>query len=125
MPGFHVVMEKSGQCTFVHVDAQDGRLVTIASETAPDLILSWNERAQLKYDRMKSVSLVQAIRTAEAANYRAPAVAAGIARSVSDPEAAVHAYNVILDAASSTMRVAINGVTGQIIADPSTLSEWD
>ncbi len=124
IPGYHVVLQKDGRFTFMHIDEQNGRIVSIAAASAPDWMLNWNQRAQLKFDRKTKISLAQAIRTAEGANNNAPAIAAGIARSASNPDSDVHAYNVILDDGGHTMRVAVDGTTGQIISDPSALADW-
>ena len=96
-------------------------MVSIAAASAPDWMLKWNQRADLKWDRRTEAPLAEAIRTAEQAD-NAPAVAAGIATSASNPDSDVHAYNIILDTGGATKRVAVDASTGQIISDPSALS---
>jgi uncharacterized membrane protein YkoI len=123
LAGYHVVLQHAGRFTFMHISEQNGQVVSIAAASAPDWMLKWNQRADLRWDRLATVTLPQAIRTAERA-YNAPAVAAGIATSASNPSSAVHAYNIILDTGGTTRRVAVDASTGQIIADPSALSDW-
>jgi uncharacterized membrane protein YkoI len=123
-PGFHVGLQKDGRFTDLHIDELSKRVVAIESASEPDWMLSWNKRAQLRFDRKATVSLAQAISTAEAAHDNAPAIAAGIATSASNPSSDVHAYNVILDIDGHTQRVAVDGTTGQIIANPEALSGW-
>jgi uncharacterized membrane protein YkoI len=122
--GYHVVLQKNGRFSFMHIDEQSGRVVEISESSAPDWMLNWNKRRQLRVDRGAKVTLAQAIRTAESANSNEPAIAAGIAMSASNPTSDVHAYNVILDNQGQTMRVAVDASTGQIIANPSALSDW-
>ena len=69
-----------------------------------------------------TVSLSNAIRTAEQSNNGAPAAAAGIARSASNPDSDVHAYTVLLDDAGRVQSVSSTCLRGEVIADPSALA---
>lgn len=123
VPGYYVVLQKDGRFTYLHIDELSKRVVAIESANEPDWMLNWKKRSQLRFDRKANVLLAQAIRTAEAAHNDAPAIAAGIATSASNPTSDVHAYNVILDIKGHTLRVAVDGKTGEIIADPDALSD--
>jgi uncharacterized membrane protein YkoI len=123
-PGYQVVLQKDGRFTYLHIEEPSQRVMAIDSANAPDWMLSWTQRAQLRFDRKATVSLAQAISIAEAAHNNAPAIAAGIATSASNPSSDVHAYNVILDIDGHASRVAVDGTTGQIISDPQALSDW-
>jgi hypothetical protein len=70
-----------------------------------------------------SVSLSAAVLTAERSK-NAPAVAAGIARSASNPTSEVQAYNVMLDMDGSARRVAVDDSSGEVISDPSALTDF-
>jgi uncharacterized membrane protein YkoI len=120
-PGFHTVVAKGGQVEFARFD-QASRSVT-QIETRPDWMLKWEQRTDVRLAKNPAVSLAQAIQTAEASK-NAPAIAAGIARSASDPDSDVHAYNVLIDAAGSVSRVAVDSATGEIIANPGSLEGW-
>lgn len=63
----------------------------------------------------------QAILTAEKAGNGAAALAAGIARSASNPDSEVQAYTVLLDARGKVRSVSIDIANGEVIADPSAL----
>jgi uncharacterized membrane protein YkoI len=122
-PGYYAVLQKHGRADFVHVD-ENGRSVELDSASLPDWILTRKSKVDLRFDRKATVPLVQAISTAEAAYGGAPAVAAGIARSASNPDSDVHAYNVLLDNGGTVKRVAVDSTTGQVISDPQALSAW-
>lgn len=125
LAGYHVVLQKDGRYTFAHFDEKDGRIVSLDTVNAPDWMLKWKNRTDLRVDRHAKVDLAQAVRTAEAAYDNAPAVAAGIAASASNPTSDVHAFNVILDRDGQPKRVAVDSVTGQIIANPGALASVD
>jgi len=122
-PGYYAVLQKHGRADFVHID-ETGRSVELTSASLPDWMLRENSKMDLRFDRKATVPLAQAISTAEAANGGAPAVAAGIARSASNPDSDVHAYNVLLDEGGRAQRVSVDSVTGQIISDPQALTAW-
>jgi uncharacterized membrane protein YkoI len=122
-PGYDAVLQKQGRVEFVHID-ENGRSVELDSASLPDWMLTRKSKMDLRFDRKATVPLAQAIATAEAADGGAPAVAAGIARSASNPDSDVHAYNVLLDKGGMTKRVAIDSMTGQVISDPQALTAW-
>jgi hypothetical protein len=49
-------------------------------------------------------------------------MAAGIARSASNPDSDVHAYNLLLNRGGSM--VAIDSSAGEVISDPSALTSF-
>lgn len=120
-PGFHTVVAKSGQVEFGRFDQASNSVKPI--ETRPDWMLKWEQRTDVRIAKNAAVSLTQAIQTAEA-SANAPAIAAGIARSASDPSSDVHAYNILIDSNGSTRRVAVDSATGAIISDPGALEGW-
>jgi uncharacterized membrane protein YkoI len=120
-PGFHTVVAKNGGVEFAHIDQGSKSVVPV--DTRPDWMLKWQQKTAVQLAKSATVSLSQAIRTAEASK-NAPAIAAGIARSASNPDSAVHAYNVLIDANGSLTRIAVDSSTGQIISDPSVLQGW-
>jgi hypothetical protein len=122
-PGYNAVLQKNGRVDFVHVD-ETGKSVELDSASLPAWMLKRNSRIDLKFDRKATVPLAQAISTAEAAHDGAPAIAAGIARSASNPDSDVHAYNVLLDERGTIQRVAVDSMTGQVISDPQALTAW-
>jgi uncharacterized membrane protein YkoI len=122
-PGYYAVLQKHGRVDFVHVD-ENGQSVELDSASLPDWMLSDKSKLDLRLDRKATIPLAQAISTAEAANGGAPAVAAGIARSASNPDSEVHAYNVLLDNGGRVQRVAIDSMSGQVISDPQALMAW-
>lgn len=122
-PGYYAVLQKNGRVDFVHID-DTGRTLDLNSASLPDWMLKRKSRTDLRLDRKATVPLSQAISTAEAAYDDAPAVAAGIARSASNPDSDVHAYNVLLDQGGTIKRVAVDSMTGQIISDPQALTAW-
>jgi uncharacterized membrane protein YkoI len=122
-PGYNAVLQKNGRTDFVHID-ETGRSVELDSASLPDWMLKRKSRTDLRFDRKATVPLSQAISTAEAAYDDAPAVAAGIARSASNPDSDVHAYNVLLDQGGTIKRVAVDSMTGQVISDPQALTAW-
>jgi len=122
-PGYNAVLQKHGRVDFVHID-ETGRSVELDSASLPDWMLKRKSKIDLRFDRKATIPLAQAISTAEAAYDGAPAVAAGIARSASNPDSNVHAYNVLLDAGGRIQRVAVDSMSGQIISDPQALTAW-
>jgi hypothetical protein len=122
-PGYNAVLQKDGRVDFVHID-EAGRSVELSSASLPDWMLKRKSKIDLRFDRKATVPLAQAISTAEAAYNDAPAVAAGIARSASNPDSDVHAYNVLLDTRGVVKRVAVDSMTGQVISDPQALTAW-
>jgi uncharacterized membrane protein YkoI len=120
-PGFLAAVAKGKNVEFVHFDQASGKVVPTGSR--PDWALKWQQRTDVKLAEHAPITLSKAIATAEQSK-NAPAIAAGIARSASDPMSSVHAYNVLLDDGGSLRRVAVDSSSGQIIADPGALEGW-
>jgi len=123
MSGYQAVVAKDGQINFFRVEHDGGNVLTIDEKSTPVWMLSWRGKADVRFADHAPVPLTAAITTAEKAYSNSPAVAAGIARSASNPESTVHAYNVLLDIQGSARRVAVDDSTGQIIEDPQALSD--
>lgn len=85
-------------------------------------MLGWRSRADVHFVERARVSLASAIRTAEKSQHGAPALAAGIARSASNPDSGVHAYTVLLDVDGAVRSVSIDDSTGEVIANPGALT---
>jgi uncharacterized membrane protein YkoI len=122
--GYNVVLVKGAQVQFFHFEERSKHVVELDASSKPIYMLNWQGKADVHFAQTAQVSLSTAIQTAEQAHPGAPAMAAGIARSASNPESEVHAYNVLLNRAGSVKRVAIDSATGQEIADPSALSSF-
>jgi hypothetical protein len=108
----------------MHLDMQGGNELQLQAVSAPAWMMKWTQRQDVKDVRKAAVPLDRAIVVAERANADAPAVAAGIAPSASNPDSDVKAYNVLLDVSGRAKRVAVDSSTGQVIADPQALSGW-
>jgi hypothetical protein len=122
IPGFRAAIARNGQVDFIRVGAQGGDAVELSQVDVPDWMLRWKARADIRMDGRAHVSLAQAVQTAEEASGGAPAIAAGIAPSASNPESDVQAYNVLVLHNGVVSRFAIDDRSGQIIADPRVLS---
>ncbi len=122
--GFHAVVAKGDSVQFMHLEQKSGRLTPIDEHTTPDWMLNWRNKADVHFAESAKVPLVQAIENAEQQDNNAPAIAAGIARSASNPTSEVHAYNVLLDMSGTERRLAVDDKTGQVIADPQALAAW-
>jgi uncharacterized membrane protein YkoI len=120
-PGYHAVVAKGGQVSFVHLDASSQKITPVDANSSEPWMDNWRSRSDVKLAGKAQVPLVEAIRTAQQFK-SGPAVAAGIARSASNPESDVHAYNVLVAVDGRASRVAVDDSTGQVIADPSALS---
>ena len=124
VPGYHAVLVKHRRIQFMRIGELSSNAVAIDVSSRPVWMLKWRGKADVHFAEHAKVHLAQAIRTAEQAHNGAPAIAAGIARSASDPGSDVHAYNVLLDVDGGVQRVAVDDSTGQIIADPGALADW-
>ena len=122
MPGYNIVLVKGAQVQFFHFEERSKHVVELDASSKPVYMLNWRGKADVRFAQTAQVSLSTAIQTAEQSQPGAPAMAAGIARSASNQESEVHAYNVLLNRGGSVKRVAIDSATGQVIADPSALS---
>ncbi len=124
MPGYNIVLVKGAQVQFFHFEERSKHVVELDASSKPIYMLNWRGKADVHFAQTAQVSLSTAIQTAEQSQPGAPAMAAGIARSASNPESEVHAYNVLLNRGGSVKRVAVDSATGQVIADPSALSSF-
>lgn len=122
-PGFHAVVAKGGKVSFVHVQERSESVVQIDANNGPPWMMNWRSKAIVHFAETATVSLETAIRTAEQAQ-NAPAIAAGIARSASNPTSDVKAYNVLVAVDGDAKRIAVDDSTGEVIADPSALSSF-
>jgi uncharacterized membrane protein YkoI len=127
-PGYRAVIwkakagTKGGDVQFVAIQAKSGQIIPIDTKSAPVWMLNWQGKADVHFARTASVSLEKAILTAEQAHNGAPAVAAGIARSASNPDSDVHAYTVLLNLDGRAKSVSVDDSTGQVIEDPGALT---
>jgi len=124
MPVYHAVVVKGGQVQFFHAEENSKQVVELNASNKPVYMLNWREKSDVQWAQHAKVSLSAAIQTAEQSQDGAPAMAAGIARSASNPESEVQAYNVLLNRAGRVKRVAVDIATGAVIADPSALSQF-
>lgn len=113
---------KGGDVQFYQIQAQSGKVAPIDTKDTPVWMLNWRGKADVHFARQATVSLESAIRTAEQQHNGAPAVAAGIARSASNPESDVHAYTVLLTVGGRAKSVSVDDSTGQVIEDPRALT---
>jgi uncharacterized membrane protein YkoI len=84
-------------------------------------MLNWRAERRAGAVGNAKLSLADAIRTAEAEE-GGPAVAAGIARSASNPNNDVHAYMVAILKNGAQRTVAVDTTTGSVIMNPSALT---
>jgi hypothetical protein len=125
VPGYDVVLARGGKVNFVRFSKPGGGIVTLSGANQPTWMLKWPSRTNVTLAQKAKVPLSDAIRTAEASMQGAPpAVAAGIARSASNPDSDVHAYNVALLRGTELRRVAVDSNTGLVIQDPQALGSW-
>lgn len=124
MPVYNAVVVKGSQVQFFHAEELSKHVVELDASSKPVYMLNWRGKADVHFAQHAQVSLSAAIKTAEESQNGAPAMAAGIARSASNPDSDVHAYNVLLNRAGSVKRVAVDSSTGQVISDPSALSNF-
>jgi hypothetical protein len=122
IPGYHAVVVTLGRVQFFHIAEHSNRVVEIDASSGPVWMLGWRSRADVHDIEHASISLAKAILTAEESQNGAPAVAAGIARSASNPESDVHAYTVLLDVNGTARSVSIDDSTGEVIANPEALT---
>jgi len=123
-PGYNVVIIKAAQVQFFRFEERSKHVVEFDASSKPVYMLNWRGKADVHFALQAQVSLSTAIQTAEQSQPGAPAMAAGIARSASNPDSEVHAYNVLLNRDGRVKRVAIDSATGEVISDPSALSSF-
>jgi uncharacterized membrane protein YkoI len=124
MPGYNVVLVKAAQVQFFRFEERSKHVVELDASSKPVYMLDWRGKSDVHFALQAQVSLSTAIQTAEQSQPGAPAMAAGIARSASNPSSEVHAYNVLLNRGGSLKRAAIDSATGEVISDPSALSAF-
>jgi uncharacterized membrane protein YkoI len=124
MPGYHAAVSKGGRIQFIHIQEDSAKVVEIDAASGPVWMLNWRNRSDVHFADSATVSLSTAVRTAERSMNGAPAIAAGIARSASNPTSDVQAYNVMLDVDGRARRVAIDDSNGEVIADPRALTDF-
>jgi uncharacterized membrane protein YkoI len=122
MPGYHAAVAKGRRIEFIHIQEHSANVVQIDATSGPVWMLKWRGRSDVHFAKNAKVTLSAAIHTAELSRNGASAVAAGIARSASNPTSDVHAYNVILDIDGSAYRVAVDDSNDEVIADPGALA---
>jgi len=121
-PGYDVVVKQGSNVRFARLDRVTNKAVQISEASLPSWMLNWRTQRRAAVVEDAKVSLADAIRTAEASEKGGAAVAAGIARSASNPTANVHAYMVALRNGDHQRVVAVNTKTGGIIGNPSALT---
>jgi uncharacterized membrane protein YkoI len=122
VPSYHAVILKTGQIHFFQLAELSKNATELDATSTPVWMLNWRGKADVHYAKTATVSLSTAIRTAQQFRNGAPAAAAGLARSVGNPDSDVQAYTVLLDDRGSVRSVSIDMSTGEVIADPSALS---
>jgi hypothetical protein len=123
-PSYDFVLVKGADVSFQRVSKSNGGTISLTGDTTPAWMLDWQARKDASLAQTAKVGLADAIRTAESARNGSPAVAAGIARSASNPTSDVHAYNVSILQAGEQRRVAVDSQSGEVIEDPSALAVW-
>lgn len=121
-PGYHAVVVKGGRVAFVHIQERSSNVIEIDASSGPVWMLSWRGKSDVHFAEHATVPLTKAIRTAEQSRHGAPAVAAGIARSASNPDSEVHAYTVLLDVDGTAQSISIDDSTGEVISNPGALT---
>ncbi len=91
LPGYHAVVSKGGRIEFLRIQQESGNVVQIDAASGPVWMLKWRNRSDVHFADNATVSLSTAVRTAERSMNGAPALAAGIARSASNPSSDVQA----------------------------------
>jgi uncharacterized membrane protein YkoI len=124
MPGYNVVIVKAAQVQFFHFEERSKHVTELDASSKPVYMLNWRGKSDVHFAMQAQVPLSTAVQTAEQSHPGSPAMAAGIARSASNPDSEVHAYNVLLNRGGSVKRVAVDSATGEVISDPSALSSF-
>jgi uncharacterized membrane protein YkoI len=124
MPGYRAVVDHGAQLEFKRIAATNGDAVEISSSNVPPWMLHWRQRKAAEIARDAKVPLSEAIRTAEKEQDGSPALAAGVATSATNPSTDVKAYNVLVYHEGDVVRVAVDGDTDKVIANPQALASW-
>jgi uncharacterized membrane protein YkoI len=122
MPGYNAVVLKGTQVQFFHMEQRSRHVIELDASSKPVYMLNWRGKADVSAAKQASVPLSKAVLTAEQTQ-PGPAMAAGIARSASNPDSDVHAYTVLINLSGQVKSVTVDASTGQVIADPSALSQ--
>jgi uncharacterized membrane protein YkoI len=123
-PGYDVVLAKGDHVRFQRLNVQGGKPVEYSESKTPKWMLSWRGRRNVQLVNEATVPLADAIRTAQASENNAPAVAAGISHGAASPATRVHAYNVAVLRNGRQRRVAVNSQSGAVISNPTALPSW-
>jgi hypothetical protein len=121
-PGYGVVLLNGSDVSWKRLDTPDGKPVQLTELEAPSWMKSWRNDKRIAVLQAAKVPLADAIKTAEASQDGAPAVVAGIARSAGNNLSDVQAYAIGILKDGKLRRVAVNTMTGSLIADPSALN---
>jgi hypothetical protein len=121
-PGYVVVVTQGSNVSFMRLDTPTGKPVEISATSSQPWTSIWGMQRRAAVVEAAKVPLADAIRTAVASQGGAPAVVAGIARSAARADTDVHAYMVGILKNGSLHRVAVDSMTGLVIADLSTLN---
>lgn len=124
MPGYRAVVARGGQLQFLRIAATNGEAVALNDTSLPDWMLHWRDRKAAELAQQAKVPLADAIVTAEKAQDGAPALAAGVAASSTNPTTDVKAYNILVYRDGDVQRVAVDADTNQVIANPQALASW-
>jgi uncharacterized membrane protein YkoI len=122
MAGYHVVVVKGGQVDFFKVEPGSNHVMQLDADSKPVWMLNWRGKTDVQEAKQATVSLSNAVRTAEQSQNGAPAAAAGIARSASNPDSKVHAYTVLVVLGGRVQSVSVDSSSGEVISDPSALT---
>lgn len=122
-PGYDVVLAQGGQVSFERASETGEVIATTAPNEAVET-LGWANRQTVNDILAAKVPLADAIRTAEARRWGAPAVAAGLDPSSIQPNVDVKAYNVAVLQDGAQRRVAVDSETGMAIVDPRAMNAF-
>jgi uncharacterized membrane protein YkoI len=123
-PGYDVVVAKGDHIRLQRINVKGGEPVEFTESKTPDWMLSWRGQRNVQLVREATVRLADAIRTAQASENNAPAVAAGISHGAASSTTRVHAYNVAVLRNGRQRRVAVNSQSGAVISNPTALPSW-
>jgi hypothetical protein len=121
--GYQATVANGNEVTFMSLAQPAAGVAVMADDNVPLSALHGGDRRDVRIAERAPISLAEAVTRAEDAHNDAPAVAAGIAISASNPTSDVHAYNVLLLEGGRVHRVAVDSATGDLIANPSALSD--
>ncbi|MDB5364916.1 MAG: hypothetical protein JWM77_843 [Rhodospirillales bacterium] len=121
--GFETVIAKPDGVEYIRVNPLTDKLVVLRAEEIPEWMLPWKLRQDVRSLAQAKVPLTAAIQTAENAT-RAIAVDAGLAKPLTGGNS-VLAYQIEVLRGGKPDRVAVDAVTGEMIANPdAVLDPW-